>query len=105
MDEVEVDYERLAAEVSNVFAASDALGEAVDAGLAAQEMSQNAFGMLCVMMVPPSQLVQHVAVSALKAEAAAYEAAAMNLRNTAADYETTDMISAMAHLALARRIR
>lgn len=105
MDEVEVDYDRLAAEVTNVFAVSDALGEAVGAGLAAQEMSENAFGVLCLMMVPPSQLVQHAAVAALTAEAAAYEAAAMNLRNTAIDYETTDTKSATAHLELARRIR
>jgi len=105
MDEVEVDYGKLAGEAAHVFTAADALGEAVDAGIAAQEMSQNAFGILCVAMVPPSQLIQSVAVTALKAEAAAYEAAAMNLRNTAIDYEMADTASANGHRELLRRIR
>lgn len=104
MDEVEVDYDTLGAEAADLFAVSDALGEALAAGLAAQKMSENAFGALCIMMVPPSQLVQTSAVAALNAEASAYEAAAMNLRNSATDYETTDTASATAYLELGKRI-
>ncbi|MBW8763951.1 MAG: hypothetical protein JF592_15440 [Microbacterium sp.] len=105
MEGFEVDYERLAAEVSDLFVASDGLAEAVDGGIAAQQMSENAFGLLCIAMVPPSQLVQSIAVSALKAEAAAFEAAAMNLRNTAIDYETADMESVLRHRAIMMKVR
>lgn len=105
MDGFEVDYEKLAADAPDLFAASDGLDDAVSAGLAAQEMSERAFGLLCIGMVPPAQIVQHAAVAALKAEAAAFAAAAMNLRNTAADYAETDAASARRHGELLRRIR
>lgn len=103
-DQVEVDYDKLAGEVTEVLAASDALDEAVSAGLAAQRMTNDAFGLLCVMMVPPAQLVQTIGSAALAAEAKAYEAAATNLKNTAADYESTDTASAMAYRAILGRI-
>lgn len=102
--EVEVDYYRLSGQAGELFTIADALDQAVSAGLAAQEMSQQAFGLLCIGMVPPAQLVQTAAVAALKAEAAAYEAAAMNLRNGAADYEATDTKSAMAYRNLMGRM-
>ncbi|MFT4157000.1 MAG: type VII secretion target [Microbacterium sp.] len=105
IDGFEVDYDQLAADAPDLFAASDALSDAVSAGLAAQEMSENAFGLLCVAMVPPSQMVQRIAVTALKAESAAFEAAAMNLRNTAIDYETADATSAKCHRELLGRAR
>lgn len=104
MDGFEVDYARLAGEVGDLFAASDGLAEAVSAGIAAQQMSENAFGLLCIGMVPPSQMVQSIAVTALQAEAAAFEAAAENLRNTAIDYESADAASARRHLEALGRI-
>jgi len=100
MQGFEVDYDALAAEVAEVLAAGDELKGAVDAGLAAQEMSQNAFGLLCMMMVPPVQGAQAAAVAALTAEAAAFDAAGENLRNTAADYEMTDLASAVRYRAM-----
>lgn len=105
MDGFEVDYGRLAEDVSDLFAVSDGINEAVGAGLAAQEMSERAFGLLCMGMVPPAQLVQHAAIAALKAEAAAFEAAAMNLRNTAIDYEATDMASMINHNTIMMKVR
>lgn len=94
MNGFEVDLDRLDAEVSNAFAVADAIDAGVDAGLAAQKMSEDAFGLLCLAMVPPSQVVQGAAVAALKAEARAYEALAMNLRNAATDYATADAAAA-----------
>lgn len=104
MDEFSVDPVRLAAEVGNVFAVSDELDGAVSAGLAAQGMSQTAFGLLCIAMVPPSQTVQTAAVAALRAEAGAYEAVALNLRRTVADYEAADAASAARNRGLLGRL-
>ncbi|MBT0994539.1 hypothetical protein KIN34_09600 [Cellulomonas sp. DKR-3] len=104
MDEFTVDLARLAAEVGDVFAVAGEVDAAVSAGLAAQTMSQTAFGLLCVAMVPPSQTVQTAAVTALRAEAAAYEAVAMNLRNAVTDYEIADTASAARHRALRGRV-
>ena len=104
MDSFTVDPVRLADEVGEVFAVSDELDGAVSAGLAAQSMSQRAFGLLCVGMVPPSQTVQSAAVAALQAEAAAYEAVAMNLRNAVTDYEAADASSRAKLRALQGRL-
>ncbi len=104
MNGFEVDHERLATEVTNAFSIADALDAAVDAGLAAQRMSEDAFGVLCVGMVPPSQIVQTSGVAALKAEARAYEALALNLRNTVADYEAADAAAAARQHNFLRRM-
>lgn len=104
-DGFELDPGRLTAEVSDLFGVSDQLDGAVSAGLAAQEMSERAFGLLCVAMVPPSVTAQSAAVAALRAEAAAYEAVAMNLRNALTDYETVDSAAAARFREIQGRLR
>lgn len=104
MNDFEVDVDALTAGASAVREAAAGLDEAAQAGSSAQQMSERAFGLLCVMMVPPSNLAQTAAGVALRAIAGAVSATAESTAAAADQYHETDLGASRVYTRLMRSV-
>lgn len=90
MSEVAVDIDQLHTGAGEVGEVARGVRGAADAGSSAQRMSDDAFGLLCLGMVPPSQIAQTSAVIAINAIAGSIEETATAVSESASDYDTSD---------------
>lgn len=94
MTEVAVDVDQLRTGGIEVDTAAQGVRDAANAGGSAQRMSDDAFGLLCLSMVPPAQIAQTSGVVAINAIAAAIEKTATAVSDSASDYDTSDSTNA-----------
>ncbi|WP_261166469.1 type VII secretion target [Microbacterium sp. Marseille-Q6965] len=104
MSDFEADIEGIRQGAAAVRGAASGLDDAAQAGASAQKMSERAFGLLCVMMVPPSNLAQTAAGGALRALASAVSATAESATAAADQYDEVDLGSSRVYTRLMRSL-
>lgn len=104
MSEVVVDTEAVHGLGNDLQNVSEEVQSTADAGKAAGEMSDRAFGVLCAFMVPPTHVVSQAGTKALGVMAQAARVTATSTTAAAADYEKADSTSAEAFAALGQEL-